>query len=77
MFSVMTCTDMIDMKQPSCCIREKKIMAPCGQWRMSGTEDLSESLQGPRNICALISPQAEKKKGEVTFLQDRVVEGVC
>lgn len=80
MFSVMTCTDMIDMKQPSCCIGEKKIMAPCSQWRVSGTENLSQSLQGIRNICVLISPQAKKKKekkDEVilkmgTFLQDRM-----
>lgn len=81
MFSVMTCTDMIDMKQPSCYVGEKKIIAPCSQWRVPGTEYLSEFLQGPGNICVLISPQAKKKeerKDEVilkmdTFLQERMV----
>ena len=62
MFSVMTCTDMIDVKQPSCCVGEKKMMAPCSQWRVSDTENLSKSLQGPQNICVLIFPQAKKKK---------------
>lgn len=66
MFSVMTYTDMTDRKQPSCCMRENKIMAPRSQWRVSDTWDFSEFLQGPRNICLLISSQAKKKKDEVT-----------
>lgn len=69
MFSVMTSTDMIDRKQPLCCIREKKIIAPYNQSRVADTEDLSESLHGPRNICVLLSPPAKKEKDEVTFLQ--------
>jgi hypothetical protein len=41
MFYVMTYTDMIDMKQLSCCINEKKIMALWSQRRVAGIEDIS------------------------------------
>ena len=55
MFSVMTCTDMMDRKQPSCCIRAKKIIAPHSQWRVSGDGISLHLCRGPETLVFLFS----------------------
>lgn len=76
MFSVMTCTDVMDRRQPSCCIRVKKITAPHSQWRVSGDGISLHPCRGPETPVFLFLPKLGRKMMKSHFYKIGCREGV-